>query len=121
MKNFFRLKKNSEKGFTLIELLVVIGILGVLAAVAVPAYNQFFGSGENEANATDMASVQAAMDAMMAKNGISAVTASVAATDDFSAVPVEGPLSPGYMRTNPTKCDYTWGPDGTILTQTACK
>lgn len=121
MKNFFSLKRKGEKGFTLIELLVVIGILGILAAVSVPAYNKFFGAGTAEANTTDQVSVQAAMDAMMADLGIVLVTASAAATDDFSLVPVEGPLSPGYMRTNPTKCDYTWGADGTILTQTACK
>ena len=35
-----------EAGFTLIELLVVIGILAVLAAVAIPAYSRFFGEGE---------------------------------------------------------------------------
>ncbi|MBK5276953.1 MAG: prepilin-type N-terminal cleavage/methylation domain-containing protein [Desulfuromonadales bacterium] len=58
MNNPFR----SKAGFTLIELLIVVAIIGILAAIAIPMFQDYIKRGFNSAAISDSRNFRAQME-----------------------------------------------------------
>src|SRR5690606_4323744 len=62
--------KNVQKGFTLIELMIVVAIIGILAAVAIPQYQNYIASSQVARVMGEVGALRSATELCM-MNGVS--------------------------------------------------
>ncbi|MDB6127203.1 MAG: pilE [Verrucomicrobia bacterium] len=71
------MKQNtSTKGFTLVEIMIVVVIIGLLAAMAIPAFQKVRQSSQDKAVLNNARQLSAAADQYYLENGVSTVTLS---------------------------------------------
>ncbi|UZA24995.1 pilin [Moraxella bovis] len=56
---------NAQKGFTLIELMIVIAIIGILAAIALPAYQDYISKSQTTRVVGELAAAKTGADAAL--------------------------------------------------------
>ncbi len=72
MKNNLR----SHQGFTLVEIMIVVVIIGLLAAMAIPAFQKVRQSSQDKAVLNNARQLAAASDQYFLENGVSSVESS---------------------------------------------
>ena len=132
------MKRNTQQGFTLVELMIVVAIIGILAAVALPQYQNYTIRAKVSQAVASLSAVQTCVSEVYQSNGsladsLVSTLCSVASNSYFLSMgpgatgvvasgnstalgaAVSATLSNNYNTSNPAGTNLTWTCTGSTL------
>lgn len=100
--------RNVQKGFTLIELMIVVAIIGILAAIAIPAYQDYVAKSRAAAGLAEIAAAKTQYE-LLASDGTAQTLANVGllASTGTCTNTVTSTAAAGTATTAALKCTFT--------------